>query len=224
MLQGGTVASERAQAGDAGLLTLVQWLSPAFPVGGFAYSHGLEWAISQGEVTTADSLRDWLEDILAHGSGRSDAILLACALRGEDAAPLADLAHALAPSRERLEETLAQGRAFLATTNALTGQHLPAMPYPVAVGVAARGLGILPERVVALYLHAFASNLVQAGVRFIPLGQTEGQQVLAALHPHIERIAGEAAFAGPDDIGTATLRGDLAAMHHETMNVRIFRT
>lgn len=146
---------------DAALLTLTQWLSPAFPVGGFAYSHGLEAVIAAGEVASAGQVQAWLEDVLRHGAGRTDAILLCQALRpGADLPALADLARALAASRERLQETLDQGRAFGLTTNALTGADLPAMPYPVAVAAAARGLDVPPARVAGLYLHAFASALV----------------------------------------------------------------
>ena len=207
------------------LLSVVQWLSPAFPVGSYAYSHGLEWAISAGDITSAEDLQRWIGTVLTEGAGRTDAILLAEALRPEaDLAALSALAQALAASRERLVETLDQGRALGQTIAALTGQPLPEMPYPVALGAAARGLGLPAEPVVALYLHAFASALVQAAVRFVPLGQTEGQAVLAALHPVILQVAAEAAQAGIDQIGSGAFRSDLAAMRHETMDVRIFRT
>lgn len=206
------------------LLTLVQWLSPAFPVGSFAYSHGLEWAIDAGHVTDAASLSGWLADVLAEGAGRADAILLARALDPGDPAPLAALAEALASSRERWLETTEQGAAFLRTTNALTGQDWPAMPLPIAVGAAARGLDVPVPEVCALYLHAFAGALVQAAVRFVPLGQTEGQQVLADLQPLILRLAAEAADAPLGAIGSGALGSDMAAMRHETMETRIFRT
>ncbi|MCA3487249.1 MAG: urease accessory protein UreF [Rhodobacter sp.] len=210
---------------DAALLCLTQWLSPAFPAGSYAYSHGLEWAISDGDVTTAAQLQCWIAAVLTEGAGRTDAILLAQALRPEtDLADLAALAQALAASGERLVETLDQGRALGQTIAALTGRAEKAMPYPVALGAAARDLGLPVARVAALYLHAFASTLVQAGVRFVPLGQTEGQAVLAALHPVILQVAQDAACAGIDRIGSGALRSDLAGMHHETMNVRIFRT
>ena len=210
---------------DTALLSLVQWLSPAFPVGGYAYSHGLEWAISAGDITSAAELQRWIGTVLTEGAGRTDAILLAQALRPEtDLADLAALAQALAASRERLVETLDQGRALGQTIAALTGQPQPEMPYPVALGAAARGLGLPAEPVVSLYLHAFASALVQAAVRFVPLGQTEGQAVLAALHPVILQIAAEAVQADIGQIGSGAFRSDLAAMRHETMDVRIFRT
>jgi urease accessory protein len=210
---------------DADLLTLVQWLSPAFPVGGFAYSHGLEWAISEGQVTDAATLQDWLSDILTHGSGRTDAVLLTRAMDPEaDLALIAATARALAASKERWTETHDQGRAFTEAVNALTGNDFVPAALPVAVGRAARALTLPPERVAALYLHAFASNLVSAAVRFVPLGQTDGQRTLAALHPLIERTAFEAAATPLDAIASSVPGADLAAMHHETQDVRIFRT
>ncbi|KGB81821.1 MAG: urease accessory UreF family protein [Pseudomonadota bacterium] len=203
------------------LLTLTQWLSPAFPVGGFAYSHGLEQVIAAGEVADAAGLRAWLRVVLEEGAGAADATLLCLAMKGGD---LADVARALAPSRERLEEAEAQGAAFVATVNGIYGEELEPAPLPVAVGIAARRLSLSAPQVAALYLHGFASNLVSAAVRFVPLGQTEGQRVLQALHAPITAIAARAADATLDDIGTAALGADLAAMRHETMDVRIFKT
>jgi urease accessory protein len=210
---------------EAGLLSLVQWLSPAFPVGSFAYSHGLEWAIAAGEVTSAATAATWIAAILQEGAGRTDAILVVHALDPqEDIEALGAMAEALAASRERWVETMEQGRALAVTVSAVTGQEIPPLPYPVALGVAARELGLEPARVAALYLQAFATTLTLAAVRFVPLGQTEGQRMLAGLHPLIEDLAAEAAVAGLDDIGSGAIGGDLAAMRHETMDVRIFRT
>lgn len=207
------------------LLSLVQWLSPAFPTGGFAYSHGLEVPIAQGRIRDAQGLSAWLADILRFGAGRQDAILLSLALRpGADHAALDDLARALCPSAERLTETLDQGAALARTVASLTGRDLAPRCLPVALGEAAAPLGLDPAQVIALCLHAFASNLVSVGVRFIPLGQTEGQAVLAALHPQIAALASDAATAEPDALSSATLGADLAAMRHETLDVRIFRT
>ncbi len=207
------------------LLTLVQWLSPAFPTGGFACSHGIEAAVTQGRIRDAEGLRAWLADVLVHGAGRQDAILLAHALRpGADHDALATLAVALQPSSERLAETMDQGTAFVRTVAGISGRDLSARPLPVAVGEAARPLALPAGDVVALYLHSFASNLVSGAVRFVPLGQTEGQAVLAALHEVIGGLAREAISATLDDIGSAAFGSDLAAMEHETLDVRIFRT
>lgn len=207
------------------LLKLTQWLSPAFPVGSFAYSHGVEQAITTGDVSDAESLLSWLSAILRYGSGRTDAILLAEALRGQtELAELADTAEALCASQERWSETIDQGRAFLNTTNALFAGDLPAMAYPVAVGRVSRALDLPSADIIGVYLHAFASNIVSCAVRFIPLGQTEGQRVLDGLHEAIAEVAREAEGAGLEDITNAAIGSDLSAMEHERLHTRIFRT
>lgn len=207
------------------LLSLVQWLSPAFPTGGYAYSHGLEQAVVDGTLTDAARLRDWLADILTHGSARQDAVLLACALRPDaDYDALGDLATALTSGAERAHETLAQGAALAQTVAALTGRALNPRPLPVALGQAAAPLNLPAPQVIALYLHAFVSNLIQTMVRFVPLGQTEGQKALTALHPLIESLAQTLATATPDDLATSTFGADMAAMRHETLQPRIFKT
>ncbi|MEO1704105.1 MAG: urease accessory UreF family protein, partial [Pseudomonadota bacterium] len=178
------------------LLTLTQWLSPAFPLGSFAYSHGLETAITDGVIRDAPSLRGWLATILASGSGRVDAVLLSAARRGEDAA---EVAVALAGSKERLEETVGQGAAFARTLRTL-GHTVADAPLPVAAGQATQALDLPTETVAALYLQNFASNLVQCAVRFVPLGQSEGQAVLNGLRPLIEETARNAAHTKLTDI------------------------
>ena len=211
---------------DEGLLTLAQWLSPAYPVGSFAFSHGLEQAVAEGAVRDGPSLADWLELMLTSGAGRTDAILLIAAAGAEGAAldEIADLAAALAPARERLAETMAQGAAFAGVTRAVWGLDLPDMPYPVAVGRAAALAGLAEVTVATLYLQAVAGNLVQAAQRLMPLGQTEAQRVLAGLAPVCLAVAGAAEAAGPDGIGGAAFAMDIAAMRHEEMEPRMFRS
>lgn len=208
-----------------GLLTLVQYLSPAFPTGAFAYSHGLEQVIAGGTVTDAAGLDRWLRGVLEHGGGWQDAVLLSLALRpGSDHAALAGLARALAPSAERLAETEEQGAALARTVGALTGRPLPPAPLPVALGMAAAPLDLPVAQVIALYLHAFASNLVSVATRAVPLGQTAAQAVLAGLHPLCEDLGRRAGDAGEADLGNAALAADLAAMVHETLDVRLWKT
>lgn len=209
----------------AALLTLVQWLSPAFPIGAYAYSHGLESVIAAEEVRDAGALRQWLADVLEFGAGRTDAILLAHSLRGgADHQSLAALARAMAPTAERLQETEELGAALTRATDALLGLTSPPLPFPIALGRAAQSLPLTAAQVIALALQAFAAGLVSAAVRFVPLGQTEGQAVLTALHPLILRLAAEAAAAPLAAIGTAAIRADMASARHETLNTRIFRT
>jgi urease accessory protein len=203
---------------------LAAWLSPSYPVGAFSYSHGLEWAVEAGDVTGRETLTQWIADCLAHGAGRTDAILLAHAHAEPEDSEIADLAAALQPSRERLLEAEAQGAAFARTTSDVWGPALAPAPYPVAVGRAAAAHGLPLPETAFLYLHAFAANLVSAGVRLIPLGQTDGQRALAALMPVARAVAAEAITAPLDAIGGCALRADIAAMKHETQYTRLFRS
>jgi len=206
-----------------GHLSIVQWLSPAFPTGAFAYSHGLEAEIASGAVHDAPSLEVWLANILRFGAGWQDAVLLAHALKG-GAGALDDLARALQPCAERLQESAEQGAALARTVSAITGRALPPRMLPVALGEAAGVAAVPAADVVALYLQSFAGNLATIAIRHVPLGQTEGQGVLARLAPLIHRLAGQAAVAPLDALGGCALAGDMAALRHETQTVRIFRT
>ena len=215
------------------------WLSPSFPVGSFSYSSGIEWAVDAGDVNDAATLKAWLSAMLLDGQGFCDAVLLAHAWRASTAnddralAEVAELAAALAPSRERHLETTAQGRAFIDIASA--AWNCPALDrlkriwsgpfaYPIAVGTAAAGHGIRLDLTLHAFLHAQAANWISAGVRLIPLGQTHSQQVLAALEPVVVAVAGRAIDAPLDQLGSATFRADLASMHHETQYTRLFRT
>lgn len=206
------------------LLTLTQWLSPAYPVGAFAWSHGLERAVSRGDVASPHDLSDWLGDVLTYGAGRSDAILLCAAHGAEDVTDVAELAAVLAPSSERRQETMQQGAAFAATTRAVWGLDLPDMAYPVAVGRAAGLIGLPVDPVAQVWLQAFVSNLIQAATRLMPLGQTQAQRILMHLSPVCTQIGAEAASACLDDIGSASFAVDTASMQHADQYSRIFRS
>ncbi|MBD3663932.1 urease accessory protein UreF [Sulfitobacter aestuariivivens] len=209
------------------ILTMAQWFSPSFPVGAFAYSHGLETAIQSGAIVTASDLQCWLSDVLIHGSGRNDCILLRAAYASTsdtERALIHETALAVAASAERLLETQLQGAAFCDTTAKvwdMDGQHLC---YPVAVGAAAAQMQFDVDLVAMLYLHSFAGNLVSAAVRAVPLGQTDGQSVLAALTPLCDQIAGASRLASLDDLNSTAFLSDIAAMKHETLQPRIFRS
>jgi urease accessory protein len=212
---------------DSDVLTLAQWLSPAFPVGAFAYSHGLEAAIQGGAVVTSSDLQDWLADVLSHGSGRNDCILLRAAHGCGSRAALEEVnqtAIAVSASRERVVETQLQGCAFNQTIAAIWGYDEAPLCYPVAVGLAASLRRLDVDLTAALYLHAFTSNLVSAAIRAVPLGQTEGQRVLAALIPLCDQIARQTRDATLDDLSSTAFLSDIAAMQHETLQPRIFRS
>ncbi|WP_116082736.1 urease accessory protein UreF [Tropicimonas sp. IMCC34011] len=206
-------------------LSLVQWLSPAFPIGAFAYSSGLETAVAEGAVGSAAELELWLDGVLRFGSGRQDAALLCAAMAPDaDLAGLSALARALAPSAERLKETEEQGDAFARTVTGATGVECIPAPLPVALGAAAAQLGADAQEVAALYLQAFAGTLVSAAIRLVPLGQTEGQRVIARLQGTILAIAAAAPGTDPAAIGSAAFGADLASAAHETLQPRLFLT
>ncbi|MDQ0315081.1 urease accessory protein UreF [Amorphus orientalis] len=318
----------------AGLYRLMAWLSPSYPVGAFTLSHGLEWVVEDGVVADADRMVSWVGDVLAHGAGRQDAILLAAAYRarrtelsaarvdppgpdhsgdgvpaadpvsahsgdvgtaidpiaahsrsgdpgypppsahsresgnpgphdgplhnspwipafagmsggnGKGGVPVADsdqkaeaapslaeiieLAAALNPSLERRTETLSQGDAFRKISADAWPASLPwpdgPLAYPVAVAIAAADHRVDLAAVLVAYLHAFAANIVSAGVRLIPLGQTDGQRAIVRLEPAIAALAEEAAGSTLDDLGGCALLADIASMRHETQYTRLFRT
>jgi urease accessory protein len=218
-------------------LALFAWLSPSYPVGAFAYSHGLEWAIEAGDVHDAETLARWIGAILEYGSGRNDSILFAAAFRATQAehslADLAELGVALASSSERRLESVQQGAAFLAATRAAwpcealerATKDLGAnTAYPVCFAVAAAAHGMNLRPALDGYLAAFASNLVSGAVRLSVIGQTAGQGVVARMAPIAARMAAFAETASLDDLGGCAFRADLASFHHETQHARLFRS
>lgn len=222
---------------DPALYRLLAWLSPSYPVGAFAYSHGIEWAVETGQIHDQASLRAWIDDLVRFGGGWSDAVLFANAhAAGRDIDTLVELndyALALAPSAERYLETSAQGTAFLKVTRDAWGCDLADrataaldldVAYPLAVAIAAVGHGIDKPAALHGFLHAVVANLVSAGVRLIPLGQTDGQRALAELEGAVNETAAQALNASVVDIGGIAMLSDIAAMKHETQYTRLFRS
>ncbi len=232
-------ASGTADVKAADLYRLMAWLSPAYPIGAFSYSSGIEWAVEAGDIADADALRHWLAVVMGEGSGFCDAVFFVHAHRaaaGEDDVALrtvAELAAAFSPTRERHLETTAQGRAFLDTTRAawpapaldrLLAVWDGAVALPVAVGVASAGHGIALAPALSAYLHAMTGNLISSGMRLVPLGQTDGQRVLAALEPVATATTARALITPIEEVGGAAFRADLASMRHETQYTRLFRS
>lgn len=206
-------------------LTLQHWLSPAFPTGAFAYSHGLEQVIARGDVLDGAGLELWLTDVLRYGSGWQDAVLLSLGLRdGADLDALDALSRSLQPSAERLLESTEQGAAFARIVGQTTGRALPPRSLALAVAEAAAPFNLPREGMIAAYLQAFLTNLVTIAIRHVPLGQGDGHGVLARLLPLLPDLARLAADARLDDLGNSCLGADMAAMEHETKEVRLFRT
>jgi urease accessory protein len=223
---------------------LLAWFSPAMPIGAYTYSHGLEYAVEAGLVTNPGSLRGYVETALRDGTGQLDATLLCAAHRagrdgtcdGRALVEIAVLAAALRGSSELALESAAQGRALLTLLRrawpapALDGlaelcrAHEIEPAHSVVVGVACAAHQLPQETSVVALLHGFAANLISAGVRLIPLGQTDGQRLTAALETTIRAVADEALTASLDDLGMASPMIDLCAIAHETQYTRLFRS
>lgn len=223
----------------AALYRLMTWLSPAYPVGAFSYSSGIEWAVEAGDIGDAETLRRWIETMLTMGAGMSDGIFFSHAHRAvtdnDDVAlaEVAELAAAFVPTRERFHETTAMGKAFLEVTQAawpavaldrLQRVWCGPIAYPIAVAAACAGDGILLDRALPAFLTAVAANWISAGIRLVPLGHTDGQRIMKAIEATVAATAERALKASLDDLGSAVLRADMASARHETQYTRLFRS
>ncbi len=222
---------------DAGLYRLMTWLSPAYPVGAYAFSHGLEYAVESGAIADRRSAYRWIRDLVRMGNGRADLVFLkdawgSCADM-ERLAGIAEYAVAFQATSELRTETLAQGRAFAQVTrDAWPASQLDAAldaigdntAYPIVVGVVARCHGIAQRDAMIAYGHAFSANLVSAAVRLVPLGQTDGQRMTAELENDVQGAAREASALTHDTVSNATFMSDIASMKHETQYTRLFRS
>jgi urease accessory protein len=140
----------------------------------------------------------------------------------------ADLARALAGSAERYRETVLLGDAFVAAAGAWPHAVLDVLPkdvpYPIAVGAVAAGHAVPLRDTIAAFLHAGVSQIVSAGIRLGVAGQKDGVAILAASEAIIAEMAARAMQSTLDDLGSATIIADTAAMRHETQGTRLFRS
>lgn len=224
---------------ELAMLRLLAWMSPGFPVGAYSYSHAIEYAVAIGVVHDMDSLREWIDAVLTHGGGRIDAILFAHAWRaarigdGEGLGEVAALGASLRATPELGRESTAQGNAFMLAAGAGWPSERMALlraawdgpvAYPIAVAITCAAHGVGLDDGLLAYLHGFAANLVSAGVRLIPLGQTQGQRIVAALESPILRLAKAAPQAPMADAGSGAWIVDWCSMQHESQHTRLFRS
>lgn len=227
------------------------WFSPAMPTGAFSHGHGIEAAIDEGDIRDADSLRRWLDGVLARGAGRNEAVLICAAWRATHGAPsdaddgapfealveidalvqIDALARALCAGAERLRETLSQGRAFADAVAAWPS--VPGCPplrdfsLPVVIGAASAAHALPLAATLVAALQAFITNLAWIAARLLPLGQGSTLGVVAALEPVVRRVARRALDTDPSDpfaLGGSVMLADLASLRHETQRSRICLT
>ena len=222
---------------------LAALFSPAFPIGAFSYSHGIEAAIASGDVDDAATAHDWIETILLGGSGRNDAILMANAYnavklhaakdgqlaggRNAEIEAINELAFALSSGAERAQESRELGVNFARIVDQvyqLDISRSTPLAYPVAAGLVVRYLGCDLTLGLTFFLQSFIANLISVVVRAVPLGQSDGQIMLAQMMPAVATLANEAALAPLDDVGGYAILADHASIIHETLEPRIYRT
>jgi urease accessory protein len=234
-----TITEKRAGAAQQALYRLLTWLSPAYPVGAYTYSHGLEAAVEAGSVAKRDGLIAYVTAALLRGAGRVDGALLVAAhrgmVKGDDKAldEIAELGAAWRGTVETALEAEAQGTAFTNVTlaawatprfAAFAARHPRQLAHAVAFGAAAAAQGIPARDATFGFLSAFAANLVSAGVRLVPLGQTDGQLAIAALQPAVASATEAALHADLARLGTAAPMLDNFSLRHETQYTRLFRS
>ena len=236
------MSKEQYRCPQLALLRLQSWLSPAFPIGSYSYSHSLEWAVEAGYIKDRKSLVDWLEADLRYGSVRNEAIFFCeawCGARDNDSAKLLEIAELAAAFRGTSEfalESSQQASACLSTLRKVWPDRLldslselllednvpPALA--VVLGVRSAREGIPISLALPAFLQSYVANLVTAGVRLVPLGQTDGQLAIAALEKAVLAASARARNATTDDLGSAAFMVDLASMAHETQYTRLFRS
>ena len=201
---------------------LLTWFSPSFPIGSFNFSHGLEAAIEYGFLYDAMSLEEWIGHLILNGAGKTDSVLLAKAYNGEE---VNELAFALCPSKERWIETSNLGKAFCKNIKENWGYKIDAnLAYPIAIGKAGSYFKIPLEKLLIAFLQSFVSNLINVGIKHIPLGQSEGQKILINSLPIIKKQANIHKITKVNNLGSSAFLSDLSSMYHETLNNRIYQT
>ena len=201
---------------------LLSWFSPNFPIGSYNFSHGLEAAIDMNFVNDIVSLENWITYLISYGSGRNDSILLSNTYQGKK---INDLAFALCTSKERWVETKQLGNAFCKNINENWSFNIGNnLAYPVAVGKAGAFFKIPLEQLLITFIQSFVSNLVNVGIKHIPLGHSDGQKILIKLLPTIKELALNYKDYDIDDLGTSAFMSDLTSMYHETLKNRIYQT
>jgi urease accessory protein len=236
------MTKEQYRCPQLALLRLQSWLSPAFPTGSYSYSHGLEWAVEAGYIKDRETLVDWLEADLCYGSVRNEAIFFCeawCSARDNDFAKLLEIAELAAAFRGTSEfalESSQQASACRATLRRVWPNRLldslsqllleREVPFVLSVilGVRSAREDVPISLALPAFLQSYVANSVTAGVRLIPLGQTDGQLAIAELEEAVLKVSARARNATMEDLGSAAFMVDLASVAHQTQYTRLFRS
>ncbi|MDZ8053943.1 MAG: urease accessory protein UreF [Aulosira sp. ZfuVER01] len=222
---------------DSCFLSILQLTSPALPVGAYSYSEGLETLVEQGVIANQQNLQEWLNSQLRYGAIRVEAAVMLRAYKSVKIGDLEALIHwnrwlsAARETEELRNSSWQMGRSLIQLLGKLQPQILPITSsvgnpcnYAIAFGIAAAHWQVDVKAGLLGYLHSWASNLITAGVKLIPLGQTAGQQLLLDLQELLSTTAVEILALEDDELSCCTWGLSLASMQHETLYTRLFRS
>jgi urease accessory protein len=222
---------------DLNFLSLLQLASPGLPVGAYSYSEGLEMLVEKGIISDSASLKHWLEAELRYGAIRLDAAVMVRAAQSANVDNITKLCYWnvwLSAARETQElrtSSWQMGRSLSQLLGKLQPEIMPVVNavgepcnYAIAFGMAAAHWQINIQAALLAYLHSWASNLMTAGVKLIPLGQTAGQELLLDLQPLIITAVSEILALEDDQLSCCSWGLSLASMQHETQYTRLFRS
>lgn len=221
---------------DSQVLNLLQLVSPALPVGAYTYSEGLETLVEWGTISNNHTLKHWLEQELSYGAIRTEAAVMLRAYRAtvlSDKKALIYWNNWLSAARETSElraSSWQMGQSLMRLLLAIKPVETQSIwlegecNYAISLGIAAALEQIAPKPLILGYLHSWATNLITAGVKLIPLGQTAGQILLHELHANISDAATEIINLQDDELSSCSWGLSLASMAHETQYTRLFRS
>jgi urease accessory protein len=219
-----------------GLLRLLQLASPMLPVGAYAYSQGLEWAVESGWVRDEASAAGWIGGVLGQGPAQLEAPVLARLYRAwanDDLAQVHHWSRYLDAAREsgelqaearQLGESLAVLLTQLGVEAARDWKEIEYAGFPTMFALAAMHYRVpLPETALG-YLWAWCENQVAAAMKLVPLGQAAGQRILSALIGQLPAAVERGLALTDDEIGVLTPRLAIGSARHETQYTRLFRS
>ena len=227
------------------LYKLLSWFSSVYPIGSFNYSHGLEYAIERDLIKTREQLEEWIRGVILFGTGRVDALLFKTGYdllqNGMFASEvqlneLIFISNAFKTTPELWTESYRQGEAALKILidtydffelKQLQNQLKKLNKKPVLAvvfGIACAACQLPFEESLCSFLHAFISNVVMAGTKLIPLGQTDSQKIIMNLQSSLVTLIRQIQELTLEDIGSATPMLDWTSAHHETQYTRLFQS
>ena len=198
------------------------WFSSSFPIGSYAYSHGIEALIDEKKITNKNEVKEYLNALLNYGTLRNDYIFIKSLYNGYE---INELILASASSKERKIEMIDIGNSFRKILNDSWNFELPNnTSYIYCLAKAGIHFNICFDDLIKFYLQSFISNLINACVKHIPMSQKDGQTLNVYFIEIIQKFLSHSKELTLNDIGTTFFIGDIYSIKHENLKTRIYLT